>query len=124
MLWFNAEDQAVRQLVICSIALTLASGAPRGQTTAASAVADLVQGLTRETAWNLVETVPMKFTTHHPQGMVKIGDTLFVSSVEVKVPTKRFPQPIDGYDRDAGEGVGHLFKIDLKGNLRGRAHAG
>ena len=88
MLWFNAEDQAVRQLVICSIALTLATGAPRGQTTAASAVADLVQGLTRETAWSLVETVPIKFTTYHPQGMVKIGDTLFVSSVEVKVRTR------------------------------------
>ena len=59
----------------------------------------------------------MKFTTHHPQGLVKIGDTLFVSSVEVKVRTRRFPQPIDGYDRDVGEGIGHLFKIDLKGNL-------
>ena len=23
----------------------------------------------------------------------------------------------DGYDRDTGEGVGHLFKLDLKGNL-------
>ena len=49
--------------------------------------------------------------------MVKIGDTLFVSSVEVKVPTRRLPQPVDGYDRDAGEGVGHLFKIDMAGNL-------
>ncbi len=56
------------------MALTLASGAARGQTTATPAVADLVQGLTRESAWKLVETVPMKFTTHHPQGMVKIGD--------------------------------------------------
>jgi hypothetical protein len=49
--------------------------------------------------------------------MVKIGDTLFVSSVKIKVPTKRFPQPVDGYDRDTGEGVGHLLKIDMKGNL-------
>lgn len=49
--------------------------------------------------------------------MVKIGDTLFVSSVEIKTPTKRYPQLIDGFDRDTGEGVGHLFKIDLKGNL-------
>ena len=114
----------MRHLVICSIALTLASSAPGGQTTAASAVADLVQGLTRETAWNLVETVPMKFTTYHPQGMVKIGDTLFVSSVEVKVRTRRFPQPIDGYDRDVGEGVGHLFKTDLERQPSYRDHAG
>jgi hypothetical protein len=40
-----------------------------------------------------------------------------VSSVEIKEPTKRFPQPVDGYDRDTGAGVGHLFKIDMKGNL-------
>jgi Family of unknown function (DUF6454) len=117
VLWFNPEAQAVRQVFICSIAVTLAGGATGGQTTATPAVADLVRGLTRETAWTLVETVPMKFTTYHPQGMVKIGDTLFVSSVEVKVRTRRFPQPIDGYDRDEGEGVGHLFRVDLKGNL-------
>lgn len=99
------------------MALALASVAAGGQTPAAPAVAELVRGLTRETVWTLVESVPMKFTTYHPQGMVKIGDTLFVSSVEVKVRTRRFPQPIGGYDRDVGEGVGHLFKADLKGNL-------
>ena len=107
----------MRRVLTCSIALTLATVAATGQTPATPAVADLVQGLTRETVWNLVEAVPMKFTTYHPQGLVKIGDTLFVSSVEVKVRTRRFPQPIDGYDRDEGEGIGHLFKADLKGNL-------
>jgi hypothetical protein len=65
----------------------------------------------------LVESVPIRFTTHHPQGLVKIGDTLFLSSVEVKVRTRRFPRPVDGYDRDPGEGVGHLFKIDMAGSL-------
>jgi hypothetical protein len=80
-------------------------------------VADRVQKLTRGSPWKLVQSVPVGFLTHHPQGMVRIGDALFVSSVEIKTPTKRFPQPVDGYDRDTGEGVGHLFKIDLKGNL-------
>ena len=117
MLWFTIEEQAVRRIFIYSMALTLASGAARGQSTATPAVADLVQGLTRESAWKLVETVPMRFTTYHPQGMVKIGDVLVVSSVEVRVRTRRFPQLVDGYDRDVGEGVGHLFKVDLKGNL-------
>jgi hypothetical protein len=51
--------------------------------------------------------------------MVKIGDTLFVSSVEIRTRTKRFAQLTDGYDRDTGEGVGHLFKIDMMGNLVG-----
>jgi Family of unknown function (DUF6454) len=49
--------------------------------------------------------------------MVKIGDTFLVSSVEITVPTQRFPELRDGYDRDTGEGVGHLFKLDAKGNL-------
>ena len=59
---------------------------------------------------------PVAFRTH-PQGMVKIGETLFVSSVEVKVPTRRLPEPAGGYDRDTGDGAGHLFKIDITGTL-------
>lgn len=49
--------------------------------------------------------------------MVKIGDAFYVSSVEVRVPTIRFPKPVDGYDRDTGQGIGHLFKIDKAGKL-------
>jgi hypothetical protein len=82
-----------------------------------AALAERVTKLSRSTQWKPLVAVPINFLTHHPQGMVKIGDTLFVSAVEIKVPTKRFPQPVDGYDRDTGEGVGHLFKIDIKGNL-------
>jgi hypothetical protein len=81
------------------------------------ALADRVTKLSRGTQWKPVSAVPINFLTHHPQGMVKIGDTLFVSSVEIQQPTKRFPQPVDGYDRDTGAGVGHLFKLDMKGNL-------
>src|SRR5688500_1496841 len=82
-------------------------------------VAERVQKLTRAVRWQPVAAIPINFKTHHPQGMVKIGDAFFVSSVEITVPTKRFPEPKDGYDRDTGEGVGHLFKIDAKGNLLG-----
>jgi hypothetical protein len=82
-----------------------------------AAVGDRAMALTRESRWTLVQTIPIRFTTHHPQGMVRIGDTFYVSSVEVKVRTTRFRQPVDGYDRDTGEGVGHLFKIDKEGNL-------
>jgi hypothetical protein len=67
-------------------------------------VAERVMTLTRSSSWTLVASVPIAFRTFHPQGMVKIGETLFVSSVEV-------------IDRDAGKGVGHLFKIDMSGNL-------
>jgi hypothetical protein len=78
---------------------------------------DRVMTLTRESSWTFVSSVPVKFQTFHPQGMVRVGDALFVSSVEVSVRTKRFAEPVGGYDRDTGEGVGHLFKMDLQGNL-------
>ena len=99
-----------------ALATTIAA-APAVQPDARSIAADRVQRLTRDSHWTLVATVPIRFTTHHPQGMVKIGDTLFVSSVEVKVRTRRFEQPTGGYDRTAGDGVGHLFKIDMSGRL-------
>lgn len=83
------------------------------------AVAERVVTLTRESRWTLTETIPIKFVTHHPQGMARIGDTLVVSSVEVTTRTTRYPRPVDGYDRDAGAGVGHLFTIDLSSRNRG-----
>ena len=83
-----------------------------------SVIAERVMTLSRDSPWKLVSSVPVGFTTHHPQGMVKIGDVFFVSAVEIKVRTTRLPQPTpDGLDRDAGQGVGHLFKIDAKGAL-------
>jgi len=48
---------------------------------------------------------------------VKIGDTYFVSTVDIRKATTRYPQLQDGYDRDTGEGVGHLIKFDAKGNV-------
>jgi hypothetical protein len=106
------------QSLTCVIVVAAASALlPAVQLDVRSTVAERVMTLTRDSPWKLVQSVPIGFTTHHPQGMVKIGDTLFVSSVEVKVRTTRLPRPVDGYDRDAGEGVGHLFKIDMAGNL-------
>jgi hypothetical protein len=76
-----------------------------------------VSRITRSTQWRAQSETPIRFRTHHPQGLVKIGERLFLSSVEVRVPTRRFPSPVDGLDRDAGEGVGHLFQFDINGNL-------
>ena len=62
-------------------------------------LADRVMHLTRTSPWKLVSSVPIKFPTFHPQGMVKIGETFYVSSV------------------DKENRAGHLFKIDAAGNL-------
>ena len=80
-------------------------------------LSERVRRLTRDTAWRAVSATPVGFRTHHPQGMVRIGDALFMSSVEVKVPATRFERPVDGYDRDPGQGVGHLFKMTMAGAL-------
>jgi len=80
-------------------------------------ISERVKKLTRAVQWKQVAAIPVNFNTFHPQGMVRIGDALYVSSVDIRTPTKRFPQPIEGFDRDTGAGVGHLFKMDLKGNL-------
>ena len=95
------------------VALTAAAQSTRPD----SVVGDRVKALTRGTQWKQVAAIPMAFDTQHPQGMVKIGDDFYVSSVEIKKPTTRFPQPVDGYDRDTGEGAGHLFKFDKTGKL-------
>jgi len=87
------------------IALTAVAGS--GQTAAPesrSVLAERVTALTRNAVWKPVVAIPVRFRTFHPQGMVRIGETFFVSSVEVR-------------DREAGNGVGHLFKIDRGGNL-------
>ena len=106
---------------VCLVALIATMAVQRESTLPAgkidSRLAERVAKLTRESPWKLVASIPVRFTTHHPQGMVKIGSTLFVSSVEIKVRTSRFPQPVGGYDRDTGEGAGHLFKLDMAGNL-------
>jgi hypothetical protein len=88
---------------ILAIIAALALGAAAPPDTR-SIVADRVMTLTRSSSWTLAASVPIAFRTFHPQGMVKIGETLFVSSVEV-------------LDREAGKGVGHLFKIDMAGRL-------
>jgi hypothetical protein len=99
--------------VIGGAVLALAGGSALGD----EAVIDRVLRLAKGTAWQPVAAVPVKFPTHHPQGMVRIGETYFVSSVEITKPTTRFAAPQDGYDRDTGAGVGHLFKFDKDGTL-------
>jgi hypothetical protein len=96
-------------------AVAVASRSPHADSR--SLTAERVLTVTRESSWRQVTSVSIGFRTFHPQGMVKIGNNFFVSSVEVRVPTKRFAAPQAGQDRDPGEGVGHLFRMDASGHL-------
>ena len=57
-----------------------------------------VAALTRASVWTRVSAVPLRFPAHHPQGLVKIGNTLHMTAV----------------DR---AGLGHLFTMDASGRL-------
>lgn len=83
----------------------------------AERVAIRVKALTRATKWTQVAAIPIAFRTFHPQGMVKIGDEFYVSSVEVRKLPQRLPTPVGGHAYDAGTGIGHLFKIGADGRL-------
>src|SRR5215211_5269041 len=102
---------ALLAVLLAAVAAALARQANRG------GIAELVMQVTRDTKWTLAASIPVAFPTFHPQGMVRIGETFYVSSVEIRKPTRRFPSAVDGYDRDAGEGIGHLFKVDGSGRL-------
>lgn len=100
----------------------LAFGAPA--LAADPALNTLIPQLTRATPWQQKAAIPIQFPTHHPQGMVKVGEHFFLSSVEIRQRTTRYPVPQDGYDRNTGEGVGHLFKVDAQGRLVGQITLG
>lgn len=75
--------------------------------------------------WAHVRTVPMEWPTFHTQGLVKVGDVFYVSSVEPIERTEPNGRITDAlYDfsivRSAGAGRGWLFKFDANGRLLGR----
>ena len=84
---------------VCLLAGCAATPTPRPE---ASVLADRIMQLDRATQWRAVTQTAIPFDTHHPQGMVRIGDQTFFTSVEIIRPTQRHSQPIEGMDRDAG----------------------
>jgi hypothetical protein len=112
------------------IMLTLAVAATIGSVTTAFANPDVLQSssdgkqfeekfkqLSRNTAWEEKEKIDLEFNTYHPQGMTKIGDLFYMSSVEIIEKPVKYEQPRDGYDRTPGKGVGHLFVFNHEGKL-------
>jgi len=89
-----------------------AAGGPRDDP-----LVDAIERASRSTSWTVVRRLQLNFQTYHPQGFARVGDRLFLSSVEVIEPPQRFPEPIGGYDRTPGKGRGHLFELSLDGRL-------
>jgi hypothetical protein len=97
---------------------------PAVQAPAASDLASRIVQLDRSTSWSLAAQHPLDFDIHHPQGMVRVGDDWIVSSVEIIERTRPYPKPVDGLDRDAGKGQGHLLRLSPDGKLKAKAVLG
>src|SRR5262245_60431521 len=85
----------------------------------------LFQLMGRNTIWTLINTVTVNWPTFHTQGMVKIGETFYVSSVEVISSTVRNGAATDALydfsiDRSPGTGRGWLSKFNAAGHLLGQ----
>ena len=46
-------------------------------------IVDTVVALSRSTVWQLVDEIPLRFDAFHPQGMVRIGTSWWVSTVDI-----------------------------------------
>jgi hypothetical protein len=113
----------MRKPVIVAIGLLLSAFVTQIGVSSASGTAQddpivtALSQVTRATRWEHVGTIELQFDAEHPQGMVKLGNRFFISSVEIIEPTQPCPVPCDGYDRTPGRGVGHLFVVDNAGAL-------
>jgi len=82
--------------------------------------------LGKNAVWTKVDQIRVDFPTFHTQGLVKIGDTFYVSAVEILEATVR-DQSVStdstydfSIDRTAGAGRGWLFKFDSAGKLQAK----
>lgn len=85
--------------------------------TASNNLSSQLMAISSQSSWQMTDSIKLKFNAFHTQGMIKVGDYFYLSSVEIQQPTKRYSFPQNGYDRDTGKGVGHVFKIDKNGQL-------
>ena len=80
--------------------------------------------LSKNSHWVLKNVVQMDFRTNHTQGLIKIGDIFYVSSVEVIERSNTFADTDALWDtsttRTAGKGRGWLDKFDADGKHLGR----
>ena len=102
----------VAVLIVVVALVSGAAGAPRDD-----ALVDAIEHVSRSTPWEIVRRVPLDFQTYHPQGFARVGDRLYMSSVEIIEAPQKYPQPIGGYDRTPGKGIAHLFELSLDGRL-------
>ena len=106
---FLKQTLAPAGAICLGAAVSLPAMAHASPGSASSVLSEKMKLITRSSGWQLVDQIKVSFKTFHCQGMVRIGNEYWVSSVEMlTAPGERF---------DWRKGKGHLFHIDAKGNL-------
>lgn len=115
----------IRTTVLTS---ALALALPALALPAVAAAADLAtafSALDGSTTWEKVgDGVRVEFEDHHPQGMLKIGDIFYISTVRIAERPAPYETPQDGYDRSPGKGTGFLLKVSAEGKLLDQVELG
>ena len=90
---------------VLGIAVVAVTGAQPGSHFDGPETVRRIAALTRASVWKRAAAVRLRFTAHHPQGLVKIGNTFHMTAV----------------DRT---GLGYLFKFEASGRLVSRVKLG
>jgi hypothetical protein len=98
-------------LLACSVLIAPAGArvAPADAPAGGAQIAAAFARLSRDTSWQLVRKVTLKFNAYHPQGIARLGDRYVLSAVEVIEPTQKYQPPgtiIDRTNRTPGTGSG------------------
>ncbi|MCZ2498938.1 hypothetical protein GN316_19435 [Xylophilus sp. Kf1] len=100
--------------------LTACGGGGMSEVMAATAPNPLgaqLRQLTASSVWTKVGETRLAGNAYHPQGLVRIGNAYYVSTVEILSLPTALNLAADGYDRTTGTGRGHILKYDMAGTL-------
>ncbi len=102
---------AVASVMVCSASYAAKPLSRQGKRVAKALMS------TDPNEWQLVESIDLKFDTYHPQGMLKMGDTFYITTVKVERRPRYTRQGKQVSVMDEGAGKGYLMQFDAGGNL-------
>lgn len=102
---------AVASVMVCSASYAAKPLSKQGKRVAKALMS------TEPNEWQLVESIDLKFDTYHPQGMLKVDDTFYITTVKVERRPRYTRQGKQVSIMDEGAGKGYLMQFDAGGNL-------
>ena len=102
---------AVASVMVCSASYAAKPLSKQGKRVAKALMS------TNPNEWQLVESIDLKFDTYHPQGMLKVDDTFYITTVKVERRPRYTRQGKQVSVMDEGAGKGYLMQFDAGGNL-------